>query len=130
VKTNNKLVLAVLAGIMIGVAGAAAIHAQQVKAPPAYVVADVDVTDPTTFQKYAAQVPGTLVPFDGHYLVRGGKTKSLEGEPPTSHFVIIAFDSMEKAQAWENSPAYGAIRPIRQKSAKSRVFIAEGVAPQ
>jgi len=44
--------------------------------------------------------------------------------------VVIAFDSMEKAQAWEDSPAYAAIKPIRQSSAKSRIFIAEGVAPQ
>jgi uncharacterized protein (DUF1330 family) len=37
---------------------------------------------------------------------------------------------MEKAQAWEDSPAYEAIKPIRHSSAKSRVFIAEGVAPK
>jgi len=45
-KTNHKLVLAVLAGVSIGVAGAKVIHAQQVKTPPAYVIAEVDVTDP------------------------------------------------------------------------------------
>jgi uncharacterized protein (DUF1330 family) len=126
-KTNHKLALAVLVGVAMGIAGTA-IHARQVKAPLGYVIAEVDVQDPTTFQKYGAQVPGTLAPFNGHYLVRGGKTKSLEGEAP-KRFVVIAFDSMEKAQAWEDSPAYEAIKPIRHSSAKSRVFIAEGVAP-
>jgi uncharacterized protein (DUF1330 family) len=63
------------------------------------------------------------------YLVIGGKTQSLEGEPPKT-IVVIAFDSAEKARDWYDSPAYEAIRPIRQRSAKSRVFIAEGVAPQ
>jgi uncharacterized protein (DUF1330 family) len=128
-KTNHKLALAVLAGVSIGVAGAKVIHAQQVKTPPAYVIAEVDVTDPATFQKYREKIPETLAPFNGHYLVRGGKTQALEGEPP-KRFVVIAFDSMEKAQAWEDSPAYAAIKPIRQSSAKSRIFIAEGVAPQ
>jgi uncharacterized protein (DUF1330 family) len=128
-KTNHKLALAVLAGVAIGVAGATAIHAQQVKAPPAYVIAEVDVTDPTTFQKYAEKVPGTLAPFNGHYLVRGGKIQALEGEAP-KRFVVIAFDNAEKAQGWEDSPAYEAIKPIRHSSAKSRVFIVEGVAPQ
>jgi hypothetical protein len=52
-KTNHKLALAVLAGVTIGVAGAMAIHAQQVNAPPAYVIAEVDVVDAATFQKYA-----------------------------------------------------------------------------
>jgi uncharacterized protein (DUF1330 family) len=128
-KTNHKLALAVLAGVAIGVAGAKAIHAQQVKVPPAYLIAEVDVQDPTNFQKYREKVPGTLVPFNSHYLIRGGKTQPLEGEAP-KRFVVIAFDSMEKAQAWWDSPAYEAIKPIRQSSAKSRIFIAEGLAPQ
>jgi uncharacterized protein (DUF1330 family) len=128
-KTNRKLVWALVVGVAIGVAGVAAIQAQQVKAAPAYLIAEVDVTDPVTFQKYGEKVPGTLAPFNGRYLVRGGKTRSLEGEAP-KRIVVIAFDSMEKAQAWEDSPAYEAIKPIRHRSAKSRLFIAEGVAPQ
>lgn len=128
-KTNHKLALAVLAGVSIGIAGAWAIHAQQVKAPPAYVIAEIEVTDPTTIQKYAEKVPETLAPFNHHYVVRGGKTQALEGEPPKT-IVVIAFDSEEKAREWYDSPAYDAIKPIRQSSAKSRIFIAEGVAPQ
>ncbi len=128
-KTNLKLALAVLAGVSIGAAGARTIHAQQVKAPPAYVIAEVDVTDPATMQKYGEKVPETLAPFEHHYVVRGGKTQSLEGEPP-KRIVVIAFDSAEKARAWYDSPAYDAIKPLRQSSAKSRMFIAEGLAPQ
>ena len=128
-KTDYKLALAVLAGVSIGVAGVKAIHAQQVKTPPAYVIAEVDVTDPTTFQKYAEKVPETLAPFNSHHLVRGGKTQALEGEAP-KRIVVIAFDSAEKARGWYDSPAYEAIKPIRQSSAKSRIFIVEGIAPQ
>ena len=127
-KLNRKLVLSALAGVAIGMAGAAAIHAQQVKAPPAYVIAEVDVTDPATFQKYAEQVPGTVAPFNGQYLVRGGKVHPVEGEAP-KRIVVIAFESAEKAQAWEDSPAYEAIKPIRHSSAKSRIFIVEGITP-
>jgi uncharacterized protein (DUF1330 family) len=39
---------------------------------------------------------------------------------------VIAFDSMEKAQAWYNSAEYQKLRPIRQKSGNSRTFIVEG----
>ena len=126
-KANFKL--AVLVGVAIGGVGGRAIHAQQVKAPPAYVMAEVDVTDPIAIKEYAEKVPETLVPFNGHYLVAGGNTQTLEGEPP-KFIVVIAFDSAEKARAWYDSPAYRAIRPIRQRSAKSRLFIAEGVAPK
>jgi len=128
-KSNHKLALAVLAGISIGAAVSNALHAQQAKPLPAYIIAEVDVTDPATFQKYAKQVPDTLVPFGGHYLARGGKVLPVEGDAP-QRVALIAFDSAEKARAWEDSPAYSAIRPIRQSSAKSRIFIAEGLNPQ
>jgi uncharacterized protein (DUF1330 family) len=128
-KANRTLVLAVLAGMAVGVAGAVGMRAQQVKAAPAYVIGEVEVTDPVMFQKYSEKVPETLAPFNGHFVVRGGKTQALEGETP-KRMVVIAFDSMEQAQAWDDSPAYEAIKPIRQKSAKSRLFIVEGVAPR
>jgi uncharacterized protein (DUF1330 family) len=127
-KTNHKLILAVLAGVVIGVAGMA-IHAQQTKTAPGYVVAEVDVHDAATFAKYGAKVPDTLKPFNAHYLVRGGKIEGVEGTAPKDRFVVIAFDSVEKARAWENSAAYEAIKPIRHSSATSRVFIVEGVTP-
>jgi uncharacterized protein (DUF1330 family) len=128
-KSNHKLAVAVLAGVSIGVAGAHALRAQQVKAPPGYVIAEVDVTDPDAYKKYAQQVPATVAAFDGHYLVRGGKIQEVEGEAP-KRIVVLAFDSAEKAHNWEYSPAYEAIKPIRHSAAKSRIFIVEGIAPQ
>ena len=83
---------------------------------------------PRAFQNYAEKVPETLAPFRGsfHYVVRGGKTQALEGQPPKG-IVVLAFDSTEKAH---NSPAYEAIKPIRQGASVSRMFIAEGLPPQ
>jgi len=129
-KPNHKLVLGMLAGIALGVAGATAIRAQQPKVAPGYVIAEVEVNDTAAFAKYAAAVPGTLAPFNAKYLIRAGKIHAVEGDAPKQRFIVIAFDSVEKAQAWEDSPAYEAIKPIRHASAHSRVFIAEGVAPQ
>jgi uncharacterized protein (DUF1330 family) len=129
-RTNYKLAMGILAGIAAGFAGGAAIHARPPQPPAGYVVAEVEVNDSTTFQKYSAQVPGTLAPFGAHYIIRGGRIEGIEGEPPKQRFVVIAFDTFEKAKAWEESPAYSAIKGIRHSSAKSRVFIAEGVAAQ
>ena len=128
-KTNRKIMLALLAGAVFGIASARAIHARPAATLPGYVVAEVDVTDPATFQKYAEKAPGTIAASGGHYVIRGGKSMSIEGEPP-KRFVVIQFDSVEKAKAWEDSPAYDAIKPIRHSSAKSRVFIIEGAAAQ
>ena len=128
-KTHLKLALAVLAGVLIGVAGARAIHAQRAKTPPGYVIAEVEITDPTTLQKYGEKAPQIVESFNGHYVVRGGDIQALEGEPPKGYIVVIGFDSVQKAREWYDSPAYAAIRPFRQKSTKSRLFIVEGEAP-
>jgi len=127
-KTNYAVPLAVCAGVLIGLAGGA-IHAQQAKTPPGYVIAEVAVTDPATMKQYGEKVPETLAPFNHHYLVLSANAQSLEGDPPNG-IVVIAFDSVEKAREWYDSPAYAAVRPLRQRAAKSRIFIVEGLAPQ
>jgi uncharacterized protein (DUF1330 family) len=129
--TNGKLALTVLSGISIGAISVMAIHAQEAKAPPAYLIAETEITDRDAFQKYAEKVPETLAPFKGsfHYVVRGGKTQALEGQPPKG-IVVIAFDSTEKALAWYNSPAYLAIKPIRLGASVGRLYLAEGLPPQ
>jgi uncharacterized protein (DUF1330 family) len=129
-KPNLKLALVLLAGIGLGGAGVTAIQAQQAKPAPGYVVAEVEVNDTAAFAKYAAAVPGTLAPFNGKYVVRAGKITPVEGDAPKQRFIVIAFESVEKAKAWEDSAAYEAIKPMRHASAKSRIFIIEGVPPQ
>ena len=129
-KTKWKLALATLAGISIGVAGARASQAEQGKTAPGYVVAEVEVNDLPMMQKYGKKVPETLVRFNYRYVIRSSKIQSLEGEPPKGGIVVIPFDSVEKAREWYDSPAYAAIRPIRQSAAKSRIFIVEGLTPQ
>jgi uncharacterized protein (DUF1330 family) len=129
-RLNYRIALVLLAGILIGVAGARMVHAQPARTAPAYVIAEVEVTDPTTLQKYGEKAPQIVASFNGHYVVRGGKTVALEGEAPKGYVVVIGFDSLEKARDWYDSPDYAAIRPFRQSSTKSRIFIAEGVAQQ
>jgi uncharacterized protein (DUF1330 family) len=82
-------------------------------------------------QKYGEKAPGTVAAFNGRYVVRGGgKIQALEGEPPKGYVMVIAFESAEKARAWYDSPDYEAIRGIRQRATNSRLFIADGIAPQ
>jgi uncharacterized protein (DUF1330 family) len=41
--------------------------------------------------------------------------------------VISVFDSFEKAQAWRDSPEYKKIVTVREREAKSRMYIVEGL---
>ena len=95
---------------------------------PAYYISEFELTDPEGIRPYSAAVESTFTPFGGRYVVRGGKVVSLEGAP-AKRVIMIAFPSMEQAQAWYDSPAYRSILPIRHKSATSRVFIMDGFAP-
>jgi uncharacterized protein (DUF1330 family) len=131
VKSNYKLPVAALVGLLVGASGDSAIHGQQAKSSPVYLVSEADaITDSTAIKSYGAQVHQTLTPFNGHYhfVVAGGKTESLDGVPPPVGMVVIAFDSSEQAHAWYDSPTYKAIRQIRQAAVKGRMFIVEGVS--
>ena len=118
-------VVAVVAGVAIGSLGTLVLKAQ--KPPAGYYVAEVfSISNQEQFDKYAAGVPKTVEKYGGHYLVRGGKTRGLEGEEP-KRIVVIAFNRASDAERWYNSPEYSAIRPIRLGAAKSRGFVVEGV---
>jgi uncharacterized protein (DUF1330 family) len=73
-----------------------------------------------------------MAPLNGQYLIRAGASKiqTLEGEATKGYVVVIGFESVEKARGWYYSPAYEAIKPIRQNSTKSRIFIVEGETTQ
>lgn len=134
-KATTTLTLVLLSGIAIGIAGTAVIHAQQATTAPAYIIAEVEKDpskkqDPAASRVYAEEAPKSLAAFAGKYIVRGAKAETLEGEVSTGNIVIIGFDSLEKARAWYNSPAYAAIKPIRQNSTKSRLLLVEGVVPK
>jgi len=128
--TTWKVALGALTGALIGAGGVMTIHAQQTKTPPGYFIAEVEVTDPATMQKYGEKVPDTLAPFHHQYLVRSRKIQTLEGDPLKGGIVETVFDSVEKAREWYDSPAYAAIRPLRQSAAKSRIFIVEGISAE
>jgi uncharacterized protein (DUF1330 family) len=132
-KTNHKLVLTLLAGVSIGLAAAQAISAQAAKPPPAYVIAELEpdptkAPDPAASRRYSEEAPKTIAAFGGQYLIRGGNAETVEGDASKGRIVVIAFDSLEKARGWYFSPAYEAIKAIRQNSTKSRILIVEGVS--
>jgi len=112
-----------VAGLAIGAVLTTALRAQS--PPPAYVVADVAIHDADAFARdYAPKVAGTVQSYGGRFLT-SGKLTPLEGDPP-QRFVIIAFDSAEKARAWYDSPDYQPLLAIRKKTATTTLFIAEG----
>jgi uncharacterized protein (DUF1330 family) len=126
-KTNYKLALTLLAGAALGATAMQGLHAQA--KPPAIVVVDIgDITDPEGFKAVTQRPTASTatVMQGGRYIARTDKITALDGTAP-KRFIVIAFDSPEKAQAWYNSPDQKKINEIRSKTTKSRVFVAEAI---
>ena len=94
---------------------------------PGYVIAEVEITDPAAYEEYRKLVPATVETYGGKYRVRGGAIDTREGGWAPSRFVVIEFSSVDQARRWYDSPAYRPARDIRQRAAKSKVIIAEGL---
>jgi uncharacterized protein (DUF1330 family) len=92
----------------------------------AYVIAEVEVTDPEVYATYRAQTPGVIDRYGGRFLVRGGAAELLEGDREPRRIVIIEFPDTAAARRFYGSPEYQAIIGIRQRAAKSRLILVEG----
>lgn len=94
---------------------------------PAYVIVQVEVNDPVRYENYKKMVPPSLEKFGGRFLVRGGKTHTLEGTWAPKRFVMVEFPTVEQAKAWWASPEYAAAKALRQATADSMMIVAEGI---
>jgi uncharacterized protein (DUF1330 family) len=126
VKTQYKVTLAMLASAAVGALAVQGLHAQS--KPPVYYIAENDVTNPDAYVKEYLPGAQALIKANGGRYVAAGKATPLEGEPPKSRVVVLAFDSMEKIQAWRNSAEFKEHRKIGDKYAKFRSYTIEGVS--
>ena len=93
-----------------------------------YVVAEVEVTDPVTYEEYRKLVPATIAKYGGKFLVRGGAIETKEGGWQPKRFVVLEFASMDQARKWYHSPEYAPALALRAKAARSKVLLVEGAA--
>ncbi|MDQ6648551.1 MAG: DUF1330 domain-containing protein [Actinomycetota bacterium] len=93
----------------------------------AYVVCDIEVTDPEGYEGYKALSGPSVEKYGGRYLARGAEVAVLEGEWRPSRFVIIEFDDVATARRWYDGPEYTEAREIRQASSKASFILAPGV---
>lgn len=95
---------------------------------PAYVIVDIEVTDPEGYKEYVKIAPATVAQYGGRYLARGGHTEVLEGDWQPKRLVILEFPSVDQAKAWLNSPEYAPARALRHRYARSNMVVIEGMA--
>ena len=125
-RTQYSVTLAMLAGFGLGAVAVQGLHAQA--KPPVYQVVEIDPVNMESYLKdYVPKAQVMIKAAGGKFLAAGGKTTTIEGEPPKSRVVIQQWDSVEKVQAYRNSTAFKDLLPLRDKLAKFRSFVVEGV---
>lgn len=95
----------------------------------AYIIVEVKIQDKETYEEYKKLTPASMAPFGGKFIVRGGSTETLEGDWQPERVVILEFPSVEKAKAWWSSDLYAPAKAIRQRTAKTKMIVLEGVKP-
>jgi uncharacterized protein (DUF1330 family) len=91
----------------------------------AYVIGEIEVTDPAVYDDYRKQVLATITKYGGRFLARGGKSEPLEGAAP-KRMVLLEFPSYQQALKWYRSPEYAPLITLRQMGSKGRLVLVEG----
>ena len=94
---------------------------------PAYIIVDVEIHDPVLYEDYKKMVPPSLPAYGGKFIVRGGRTETLEGEWQPQRIVVLEFLDVEKAKAWWASKGYAEAKALRQRTSHTRMVVVEGL---
>ncbi len=94
---------------------------------PAYIIVDVTIKDAERYEAYKKLTPGSLEPFQGKFIVRGGATETLEGDWNPGRLVVIEFPTSQKAKEWWSSDGYAPAKAIRQAASITKMILVEGV---
>jgi uncharacterized protein (DUF1330 family) len=92
----------------------------------AYVIAEIEVTDPAAYEDYRRQVPAVVEKYKGKFIVRGGRIESMEGGWAPKRMVVVEFPTMDQALRFYRSPEYKPLIGLRQNASKGKLIIVEG----
>ena len=96
----------------------------------AYIIVEVEINDPVRYEDYKKQTPLSLGKYQGKFIVRGGKTETLEGGWAPQRLVVLEFPTMDLARQWWASEDYAPAKAQRQRTAKTKMIVADGYEPK
>ncbi len=94
----------------------------------AYLIVEVETTDEALMAEYRKHTPGAIAKFGGKFIVRGGKTRTVEGGWTPPRIVMIEFPTFDAAEKFYDSEHYKPILAMRLKAGKSKAIIVDGHA--
>ena len=93
----------------------------------AYLVVDIDISNPAQFEEYKKLAPAAIAKYGGRYVIRGGAYEVLEGNWKPERVTVVEFESMEKGRAFYNSPEYQAAIKARAGAADMKMLLVQGI---
>lgn len=93
----------------------------------AYIIAQVDVTDPQQYERYKVLSSRAIAAHGAQILVRGGEAQILEGEVQPGRVVVLEFPDLAAARAFYDSAEYRLARQARAGAAVMRMIAVQGV---
>jgi uncharacterized protein (DUF1330 family) len=93
----------------------------------AYVIVDMDVTDPGRYEGYRPLAAASVERYGGRYIARGGATEVLEGDRVPNRVVLLEFPDVDAARRWYSSDEYGQAKAARAGAATGSFILVDGV---
>ena len=95
---------------------------------PVFVIVDITIHDPATYERYKAMAPSSIFQYGGRYAVRGASVTTLEGTWCPERFVLLEFPTADAAKTWWTSAEYAPAKALRQASARTEMLLVDGPA--
>jgi len=93
----------------------------------AYVIVNIEVTDPGPYERYKAMAQESLTAYGGRFIVRGGQAECLEGTWEPKRVVVLEFPDAARAKEWWSAEEYRPAKALREASAKSDMILVAGI---
>ena len=94
----------------------------------AYMIAQIEITDPEEYQTYLAGFMPIFQRHGGELLASSKNTTDvLEGNWGYPNTVVMKFPSMEKARQWYTDPDYQLLARHRHASAQANLALIQGI---
>lgn len=93
----------------------------------AYLIAQVDVTDPQQYEQYKALSSQAIAAHGAEILARGGEVQVLEGDVRPGRVVVLKFPDLATARTFYDSAEYQLARQARAGAAVMRMIAVQGI---
>lgn len=93
--------------------------------PKGYLLAQIEITDPERYARYASASSAVIAQYEGRWFVRPESALIVEGDPKP-RTAIFEFDTFEQAKACWESDEYALTKHFRANAAECDFILLKG----